>query len=53
VLDHLLPDRRCRSGPRVVKRAISKYAAHTASGRLHGPSYQATISIEVLDDPDP
>jgi hypothetical protein len=53
VLNDLLPDRRARSCPRVVKRAISKFAAHTASGRLHGPSYQATISIDVLTDPDP
>jgi hypothetical protein len=37
VLDQLLPDRRCRTSPRVVKRAISKHAAHTASGRIHGP----------------
>jgi hypothetical protein len=34
VLNNLLPDRRCRISPRVVKRAISKFAAHTASGRL-------------------
>ena len=53
VLANPLPDRRCRTGPRVVKRAISKHAAHTASGRLHGPSYKATISIDVLDDADP
>jgi hypothetical protein len=53
VLEHLLPDRRCRTSPRVVKRAISKHAAHSASGRLHGPSYQATINIEILPDPDP
>jgi hypothetical protein len=53
VLNHPLPDRRCRTSPRVVKRAISKFAAHTASGRLHGPSYQATVSIDVLDNPDP
>jgi transposase IS4-like protein/DDE family transposase len=53
VLGDLLPDRRCRTSPRVVKRAISKFAAHTASGRLHGPSYKATISIDVLDDPGP
>jgi len=53
VLDQLLPPRRCRTSPRVVKRAISNYAPHTASGRLRGPSYQATISIDVLDDPDP
>jgi hypothetical protein len=52
VLAHPLPERRCRTSPRVVKRAISKFAAHTVSGRLHGPSYQATISIDVLD-PDP
>jgi hypothetical protein len=49
VLDHLLPDRRCRTSPRVVKRAISVYAPNTAKGRLRGPSYQATISIDVLD----
>jgi Insertion element 4 transposase N-terminal/Transposase DDE domain len=53
VLDHPLPDRRCRTSPRVVKRAISKFAAHTASGRLHGPSYKATLTIEVIADPDP
>lgn len=53
VLDNLLPHRRCRTSPRVVKRAISKFAAHTASGRLHGPSYKATISIDILDDADP
>jgi hypothetical protein len=52
VLAHLLPDRRCRTSPRVVKRAISVYAPNTAKGRLRGPSYQATITIDVLD-PDP
>jgi hypothetical protein len=53
VLDQLLPDRRCRTSPRVVKRAISNYVAKTAIGRLHGPSHKATISIDVLTDPDP
>jgi Insertion element 4 transposase N-terminal/Transposase DDE domain len=53
VLDHLLPERRCRTCPRVVKRAISNYVPKTATGRLRGPSYQATISIEVLAGPDP
>ncbi|CCG02038.1 transposase [Blastococcus saxobsidens DD2] len=53
VLEHLLPDRRCRTSPRVVKRAISNYAPHTASGRLRGPSHKATISIDVLVHPDP
>jgi Insertion element 4 transposase N-terminal/Transposase DDE domain len=53
VLGHLLPDRRCRTTPRVVKRAISNYAPKTATGRVRGPSYKATISIDVLDDPGP
>ncbi len=53
VLDGLLPARRCRTTPRVVKRAISNYAPHTASGRLRGPSRRATISIDVLADTDP
>jgi hypothetical protein len=53
VLDGLLPSRRCRTTPRVVKRAISTYAPHTASGRLRGPSHRTTISIDVLADPDP
>ena len=53
VLANLLPDRRCRTTPRVVKRAISNYVAKTAIGRLRGPSHRATISINVLADPDP
>jgi hypothetical protein len=53
VLDNLLPERRCRTSPRVVKRAISNYAPHTASGRLRGPSHQTTISIDILADPGP
>jgi hypothetical protein len=53
VLASLLPARRCRTSPRVVKRAISTYAPHTASGRLRGPSHRITISIDVLADPDP
>jgi Insertion element 4 transposase N-terminal/Transposase DDE domain len=38
VLDQLLPARRVRANPRVVKRAISKYVASTAKGRHRGPS---------------
>ena len=38
VLDHLMPARRSRTNPRVVKRAISVYAANTARGRIRGPS---------------
>lgn len=53
VLAGLLPERRRRTTPRVVKRAISTYAPHTASGRLRGPSHSATIGIDVLRDPDP
>jgi hypothetical protein len=53
VLDNLMPDRRCRTSPRVVKRAISVYAPNTGKGRLRGPSYEATISIDILIDPDP
>jgi hypothetical protein len=53
VLDALMPDRRLRVTPRVVKRAISNYAAKTATGRIHGPSYHATINIDILTPADP
>jgi hypothetical protein len=53
VLAALMPDRRLRVTPRVVKRAISNYAAKTATGRIHGPSYQATINIDILTPTDP
>ena len=44
VLQHLMPQRRARSNPRVVKRAISVYAANTARGRLRGPSRTTTTT---------
>lgn len=47
VLDHLLPARRVRTNPRVVKRAISKYVASTAKSRHRGPSRPATINIDL------
>ncbi|WP_233223467.1 hypothetical protein [Amycolatopsis sp. CA-128772] len=47
ILDQLLPARRIRTNPRVVKRAISKYVASTAKGRHRGPSHPATIIIEI------
>jgi hypothetical protein len=50
VLAALLPDRGLRVSPRVVKRAISPHVASTAKGRLHGPSYKATLSIEILTE---
>jgi len=53
VLANLLPDRRCRTTPRVVKRAISNYVPKTATGRLRGPSYRATISVDILAGPAP
>jgi len=40
-----MPDRRIRTRPRVVKRAISKY---NAGGTVDRTSYKATISIEIL-----
>lgn len=47
VLEDLLPPRRARNSPRVVKRAISNYAPHTASGRLRGPSHNTKIRIGI------
>lgn len=48
VLQHLLPARRLRTTPRVVKRAISKFVAK--GDRVRGPTYQATITIDILTD---
>ena len=45
VLANLLPDRRIRTSPRVVKRAISKY---NTRGVIDRTSYKATISIDIL-----
>jgi hypothetical protein len=50
VLANLMPDRRVRTSPRVVKRAISK---HNAKGVIDRTTYKATISINVLTQPDP
>jgi hypothetical protein len=46
VLDNLLPDRRLRVAPRVVKRAISKYNARGPT--INRTSYKATVSIHIL-----
>jgi hypothetical protein len=48
VLASLLPSRRLRVSPRVVKRAISKY---NARGKIDRTTYQATIDIAVLSPP--
>jgi hypothetical protein len=47
VLAHLMPARRSRTNPRVVKRAISVYAANTARGRARAPSRKTTITIDI------
>jgi len=42
--------RRARSNPRVVKRAISVYAANKARGRIRAPSQTITVTIKIVDD---
>ena len=44
VLDHLLPARRRRSSPRVVKRAISK---HRAKGDVDRNTYKIAVDITI------
>lgn len=51
VLDNLLPDRRIRVSPRIVKRAISKYNARGPN--INRTSYKATLSINILDQATP
>lgn len=51
VLDQLMPDRRVRVSPRIVKRAISKYQARGPN--VNRTSYKATISIDILAPPNP
>jgi hypothetical protein len=50
VLADLMLDRRIRTRPRVVKRAISKY---NAKGTVDRTSYKATISINILTERTP
>jgi hypothetical protein len=51
VLDNLLPDRRLRVSPRVVKRAISKCQARVPD--INRRSYKATLSINIVTVPGP
>jgi hypothetical protein len=51
VLYNLLPDRRLRVSPRVVKRAISKYQARGPN--INRRSYKATLNINILAAPAP
>ena len=46
MLDNLLPDRRLRVSPRIVKRAISKYQARGPD--INRRSYEATLDINIL-----
>jgi Insertion element 4 transposase N-terminal/Transposase DDE domain len=46
VLGNLLPDRRARTNPRTVKRAMSKYNAKTRT--INRATYPATININIL-----
>lgn len=51
VLAHLMPARRLRVCPRIVKRAISKYQARGPN--INRASYKATLSIDILTPADP
>lgn len=51
VLANLLPARRLRVCPRIVKRAISKYQARGSI--IDRTSYKATIGIDILTPADP
>ena len=51
ILARLLPARRLRVSPRIVKRAISKYQARGPG--IDRTSYKATININILAPPAP
>jgi hypothetical protein len=51
VLANLLPARRPRVCPRIVKRAISKYQARGPN--IDRTSYKATVTIDILTPADP
>jgi len=51
VLAQLMPRRRLRVSPRIVKRAISKYQARGSD--INRTSYQATIAIDILEPAEP
>ena len=51
VLAHLMPDRRLRLCPRIVKRAISKYQARGPT--INRTNYKATLTINILTGEPP
>lgn len=50
ILTSLLPARRLRASPRIVKRAYSKYQARGPN--IDRTSYKATVAIDILTPPD-
>jgi hypothetical protein len=55
ILSSLMPSRRLRLSPRVVKRAMSRY---NAKGKVDRATYKATIAITIhaaplTPDPEP
>jgi predicted transcriptional regulator len=55
ILSSLMPSRRLRVSPRVVKRAMSRY---NAKGKVDRTTYKATIDITIhaaplTPDPEP
>jgi len=53
VLNDLLPDRRTRISPRVVKRAISKHRAKGTIDRTNHPAATTTITTRLTTNPEP
>jgi len=51
VLANLMPERRLRVCPRIVKRAISKYQARGQN--IDRRSYKATLNIDIIAAPGP
>ncbi len=51
ILANLLPARRLRMSPRIVKRAISKYQARGPA--IDRTSYKATLGIDILTGEPP
>lgn len=51
VLANLMPARRLRVSPRIVKRAISKYQARGPN--IDRTSYKATLAVDILNPADP
>ncbi|MGI8307869.1 hypothetical protein [Saccharopolyspora hattusasensis] len=51
ILANLLPARRLRVCPRIVKRAISKYQARGPN--IDRTSYKATVGVDILTPADP